>query len=288
MKKQTESQKDDRFQQTNNIILNNDKFLVAVAADSYDSIAAGTGLASLLESLGKDVDLYSLQTINPNDYPELTGLDKFKNQLKSGDKKLEIIFKCPIDDIERVGQVDEGDNLKLTVNFRPDSQAVSPADVEIKRPEPAYPAGFIIGVDLPNEQGLTGQGQWIWVSNKNNQKNWASVSVVENKATLSESLIALVSRGDFQVPAKSANNFYLGIKKGTKGFENADSIALETAAYCLRIKEKQSGQKPVTKPVIEESEIEAKESASPEGTEGKTVSEWQKPPIFTGATTPKK
>ncbi len=288
MKKQTEGQKDDRFQQTNSIILNNDKFLVAVAADSYDSIAAGSGLAILLESLGKEVDFYSPQTINASDYSELNGLEKFKNQLKSGDKKLEIIFKCPIDDIERVARVDEGNNLKLNVIFRPDAQAVSPADVEIKKPEPAYPAGFIVGVNLPNEQGLTGQGQWVWVSNNNNQKDWAKVSVVENKASLSESLIALVSRGDFQIPAKAANNFYQGIKKGTNGFETADSIALETAAYCLRIKEKQSSQRPVSKPVAEESEIEAKESASPEGKEGKTVSEWQKPPIFTGATTPKK
>jgi hypothetical protein len=296
MKNQTNPKKDDRFQQVNSIILNNDKFLVAIDGNKYDSLAAGTGLFNLLKSLGKEVDLYSLENINADNYPKLKGIENFVQDLGGTNKQLEVVFNCPLENIERVTSNEEGEKLSLTINFKPGAGEISPADVEIKKPDPVYQAGFILGAELPNEQSLTSQGQWIWISRQGGKKNWADVNVVEEKATLSESVIGLVSRGDFQIPVMAANNFYLGIKKGTNNFENADSIALETAAYCLRIKEKQerkiSPEKPaVSLPTSEEitgEEVEAKESTSPEGKEGAGVSEWKKPPVFTGATTPKK
>ncbi len=303
MNNQTKPKSDDRFQRTNSIVLNNDKFLIAVGGQDFDSVAAGAGLALLLESIGKEVDLYSPNEISGGNYQSLNGLKKFVNKLEGGDKRLEIVFNCPFDAIERVSSNEEGERLSLSVNFKEDAQEISPADVEIKRPDPAYPAGFILDANLSNEISLTSQGQWVWLSRGGGKKSWADVNVVESKATLSESLIALVSRGDFQIPVKAAENFYLGIKQGTNNFESADSIALETAAYCLRIKEKQQGkpagsqpkaQKPVaSQPASQEDapsveEVESKEAASPEGKEGKSMSEWKKPPIFTGATTPKK
>ncbi len=290
MKNQTNNNNEDRFNKANSIILNNDNFLVAVD-NNYDSVAAGAGLTLLLESLGKKVDLYSPDSINSADYQQLTGTEKFISQLKGKDKKMEIVFNCPLDNIEKVSSGDEGEKLTLTVSFKPTAEDISPADIEIKKPGPVYSAGFILGVDLPNELSLTGQGQWIWMSRQGIEKKWADINVVEKKATLSESAVALISRGDFQLPEKAANNFYLGIKKGTQNFETADSIALETAAYCLRIKEKVSSSAPAGQPVstapVKEA-IEAKESTAPEGNEAETVSEWKKPPIFTGATTPKK
>lgn len=297
MKKQTNPKKDDRFQRVNSLILNNDRFLVAVGGNNYDSVAAGTGLAALLESLDKEVDLYAPKPVDSQKYSQLSGGQKFVQELKAGDKKLEIVLNCPLENVERVTSNEEGEKLSLTVNFKPGSGEVSPADVEIKRPDPVYPAGFILGASLPNEGSLTRQGQWVWISRQGGPKNWASVNIVEPNASLSESIIGLVSRGDFQIPTNAANNFYLGIKKRTNNFEDADSIALETAAYCLRIVEKQEKELAAQKPTgpmppseeVVPKEVEAKESTSPEGKEGKSAtSEWKKPPIFTGATTPKK
>lgn len=272
------SPKDNRFEEVNKIILNNEKFFVAISGDDYDSVAAGTGLATLLESLGKKVDLYSLKPVKPENYHQLSGVEKFSENLKQGDQKLEIIFNCPMENIERVTSSEEGEKLSLTVSFKEKAAEISPADVEIKRPDPVYPAGFILGADLPNEQRLTSQGQWVWISRQKKEKSWASVTITEPKATLSESIVGLVSRGDFQIPVKSASNFYLGIKRGTNNFDQTDSIALETAAFCLRIKEKQQAPKPTVEEPV--GDVEAKE--------GKGISEWKKPPIFTGATTPKK
>lgn len=280
MNQQSNQQPNDRFQKVNDIILNNEKFFVAINGDSFDSVAAGTGLANLLQSLEKEVDLYSLNPINPENFTQLNGIEKFSTNLKQEDQKLEIIFNCPIEDVEKVSQSERADKLCLIVDFKKSAKEVSPADVEIKRPDPIYPAGFILDANLPNEKSLTGQGEWVWLARQKINKDWAKVSVNEPKATLSESLVGLVSRGDFQIPVKSAANFYLGIKQGTNNFDQADSIALETAAYCLRIKEKEQKEavsKPIAEPTI--GEVEAKE--------GKGISEWQKPPVFTGATTPK-
>lgn len=296
MKKQMNPKKDDRFQRVNSIILNNDKFLIAIPGSSYDSVSAGTGLFNLLQSLGKEVDLYSLKDVNSENYPNLKNADKFVRDLGGANKQLEIVFNCPMENIERVAPKENGEKLSLTVDFKSDVDEISPADVEIKRPDPVYQAGFILDANLPNEKSLTSQGKWVWISRQAGKKDWASVNVVEEKATLSESVIGLVSRGDFQIPVAAANNFYQGIKRGTNNFEKADSIALETAAYCLRIKEKEerkiSAEKPpVSLPASEKAtgeEVEAKESTSPEGKEGPGVSEWKKPPVFTGATTPKK
>ncbi len=299
MKNQIENQKDDRFEQTNKIILNNDKFLVAIDGSSYDSVAAGSGLGILLNSLGKEVVLYSSNPVNPSDFTGLEKTQNFVQQLTSNGNKMEIVFNCPLDNIERVDSGREGDKLSLVVNFKSGVGEISPADVEIKRPDPVFPAGFIIGAEMEKEDYLTSQGEWVWLSRQKAHKNWAKVNVVEEKATLSESLIALVSRGDFQIPVEAANNFYYGIKEGTNNFESADSIALETAAYCLRIKEKKEKKPEISEPSAKDSEeksasreVEAKESTSPESKEGKKegkkVSEWKKPPIFTGATTPKK
>ncbi len=281
MNNQIKSPKDNRFEEVNKVILNNKKFFVGISGDDYDSVAAGTGLANLLESLGKEVDLYSLNSVSADNYSQLSGVEKFSKNLKRGDQKLEIIFNCPLDNIEKVTSNEEGEKLSLIVKFKQTAKEVSPADVEIKRPDPTYPAGFILGANLPNEQRLTSQGQWVWISRQKIEKNWAQINIIEPKATLSESIVGLISRGDFQIPINSAANFYMGIKQGTNNFDQADSIALETAAYCLRIKEKEQ-KEPVSKPVSDQpiGDVEAKE--------GKGISEWKKPPVFTGATTPKK
>ncbi len=289
MKKPMNPKKDDRFQRTNSIILNNDKFLVAVSGKDYDSVAAGAGLGLVLTSLGKEVQLYTDTSFNKEDYQELSGIEKFSRNLQGGEKKLEIVFNCPVDDIEKVTSNPEGERLSLIVNFKESAKEISPADVEIKKTDPVFPAGFILDVNFSNENLLTQKGDWIWVSRENGKKEWAEINVVEKKATMSESVTALISRGDFQIPVAAAQNFYLGIKRGTNNFESADSIALETAAYCLRLIEKQQTQTEVRRTENQsEKEIEAKESAGPESKEGTKVSEWKKPPIFTGATTPKK
>jgi hypothetical protein len=287
MKNPIDPNKDNRFERTNSIIINNDKFLVAVSGKNYDSIAAGAGLGLVLKSLGKEVELYTDTSFNKEDFQVLNGIDQFVRNLSGGEKKLEIVFNCPVDDIEKVTSDPEGDKLSLIVNFKKEANQISPADVEIKKADPVFQAGFILDVNFSNENLLTRKGNWVWLSKEKGQKSWAEVNVVEEKATLSESVIALISRGDFQIPVSAAQNFYLGIKNGTNNFEKADSIALETAAYCLRLIEKEQTQ-PRTEQKQTKTEIEAKESTAPEPKEGSTISEWKKPPIFTGATTPKK
>ena len=93
----------------------------------------------------------------------------------------------------------------------------------------------------------------------------------------------MISHAGFKLTPEAASNLFLGIKKGTDNFERADSIALETAAYCLRIKEET--EKKAVKP--EEKAVPQTPLEAVEKKEGGAPSAWQKPPIFTGATTPK-
>ncbi len=287
MENQTPKQ-DSRFQQTNSIILNNERFLVVANGQVYDSVAAATGLARLLVSLKKEVTLYSPYPLSKGNLSQLAGIENFVEEISGKSNQLKITFDCPLEDIEKVDSSEENDRLSLRVEFREGRQAIAPSQVEIEKGMPEYDAGFILGVDW--EQDMVNKGDWVWISRTGNKKNWAQVNVVESKGSLSESLTSLISRGDFKIPGQAADNFYLGIKNATNGFEQADSIALETAAYCLRIKE--SEEKKQAKQAVEEQIIDKKVTETPlsavESKEGKSPSEIGKPPVFTGATTPKK
>jgi len=275
--------KDERLQKISSIILNDDDFLVVADAGNFDSVAAASGLALLLKSLNKKVVLYSPRPINGREFSELNGTEDFVAQMDDNGHKLLITFNCPLDHIERVSSSDEGEKLNLVVEFKDGTEVINPSQVIIKRTRPLYSAGFVFGVDLPQENELTKQGRWVWLSQQGVQKPWAEVNVIEKQGTLSESITSIISRANLVIPRKAAENFYLGIKKGTAGFEKADSIALETAAYCLRVKEAANKKVPFqAKPTM----VEAKESQPPEGGQP-TVGEWQRPPIFTGTTTPK-
>lgn len=275
-------QTDDRFQKVNSIILNNEQFLVATGGESFDSVAAASGLALMLKSLGKNVVLYSPRAIKPSDFAPLTGLEEFTQKIEGRSDKLLITFDCPLDAIEKVSSNDEGEKLNLVVEFKEGAKTIDPSRVRVKQANPSFVAGFVVNCRLPNEEELIKKGQWILLSREGLPRPWAQVNLIEKKATLSESTASMLSRTNLKIPADAADNLYLGVKNGTKNFESADSIALETAAYCLRIKEDlerestQVGKEKKTTPITE---VEAKESSTP--------SEWQKPPIFTGATTPK-
>ncbi len=280
---QNQTQESNRFQKINSLILNNEDFLVVTDGSSFDSVASATSLTLLLKSLGKRVTLYSPKPVNAANLSPLKGLDNFVNRLENSNNKLLITFNCPLADIERVSSSDENEKLSLSVEFKKNSQVVDVSQVKVKPAGPSYSAGFFIGIDLDNETELASKGRWVWVAQAGAQKPWAEVNVIEKKATLSESITSFISRSGFEIPIEVADNLYWGIKKGTNNFEIADSIALETAAYCLRVKEEvekkfQSGGGKIPQAPLEA--IEAKES-------GIASSEWQKPPIFTSPTTSK-
>jgi len=274
---ENQTKRDDRFQKINNLILSNEEFLVVANGDDFDSVAAATGLSLLLESLGKKVILYSPNSIKMASFSPLKGIDQFIPKLESNTNKLSISLNCPLDQIERVASNDEGEKLNLVVEFKEGVKAIDPSQVKVSRSGPTYQAGFIFDSQLENESEIVKRGQWVWISKNGLQKPWAYVGLVEKKATLCESIISAISRGGFEIPQSTAENFYLGIKKGTNNFEEADSIALETAAYCLRVKEtiKKQNNQP------------RKEEQPPIETIEKKEGTLQKPPIFTGATTPK-
>lgn len=297
MKNQTPKQ-DSRFQQTSSVILNNDRFLVVANGQVYDSVAAATGLASLLASLGKEVTLYSPSPLSKSNLSQLAGIENFAEDIFGKSNQLKITFDCPLEDIEKVDSSEENDRLSLRVEFRKERKVIAPSQVEIEKGMPEYDAGFVLGADW--EQDIVNRGDWVWISRTGTEKDWAQVNVVESKGSISESLTSLVSRGNFKIPGQAAYNFYLGIKNVTNGFERADSIALETAAYCLRIKERREKQQAqVEQPVeqqaeqpVEEQMADKKATETPlsavESKEGKSPSEMGKPPVFTGETTPKK
>ncbi|MBU2592286.1 MAG: hypothetical protein ABH867_01005 [Patescibacteria group bacterium] len=279
-----QTQKDDRYQKLSSIILNNDRFLVAADGSSFDAIAAASGLALMLRSLEKEVILYSPQAVRGESFGSLVGLEGFRQEIGGNSNKLLMTFDCPLDAIEKVSSNDEGEKLNLVVEFKEDVAAIDPSKVKISQAGPVFGAGFVINCRLPNEDQLVRKGQWVWLTQNGPNKPWAEVSLVEKKATFSESMASVLSRTNLGIPPEAAFNFYLGLKKGTADFSEADSIALETAAYCLRIKEdmekggvKQQKEVVGDQPPIDQ--IETKET--------KTLDDWQKPPIFTGATTPK-
>lgn len=278
MENQTnQTKQNDRFQKINNLILSNEEFLVVANGDDFDSVASATGLSLLLKSLGKKVTLYSPKSIKAGDFSSLKGMDQFSPKLETNTNKLSISLNCPLSQIERVASNDEGEKLNLVVEFKEGTKAIDPSQVKVNRSGPSYQAGFIFDTQLENEAEIVKQGQWVWLSKTGLVKPWAHVSLVEKKATLSESTISAVSRGGFEIPEAAVDNFYWGIKMGTDNFEKADSIALETAAYCLRIKE--AIEKRKTQP--------RKEEQPPIETIEKKEGNLQTPPIFTGATTPK-
>jgi len=288
--------KDDRFQQINRIILNNESFLLAAREDDYDSLAAASALALVLKSLGKKVCLYAPKPIKIDERNSLYGMEEFKQELSLDGNKLLIKLNYPLDEVERVTSDDQGKNLTLVVELRPGKRA-DPEKVAVVSAGPEFQAGFVFDSLLDREEEWFRQGHWVWISRRGINKAWAEVSFVDKKATLSELTTSFITHGGFNLTPKAAVNLYLGIKKGTREFQEADSIALETAAYCLRIKEKEEKQlaqpegapREKTAPQTPLEAVEKKESPPVGGPEGgqSAPGAWQKPPIFTGATTPK-
>jgi len=226
----------DRFQQVNTIILDNDQLFIAVDGNNFDAVAAGSALRLMLESLGKKVILYSPTPVDPQKFPDLTGTSGFGSKITGDSKKLLISFNCPLDAIEKVSSNDEGQKLSLTVEFKDGTQNINPADVEVKSAGPEFSAGFIIGVNLADNP-MVKKGSWVWLAKTGEKQPWAKANFVDNKASYSESVASMLSRTKLTIPVPAAWNLYLGIKFDTNAFADADSIALETAAYCLRIKE---------------------------------------------------
>ena len=294
MEKQTKDNQNDRFQKANSIILNNDHFLIAVDGNNFDSLNAGAGLALLLTSMDKQVALYSPVPAREEYLSSIQGLENLTTKLDSTGSKLTISFNYPLEKIERVSSSDENDKLKLVVEFKEDAEPADPSQVGVERSGPEFKAGFVIGTDL-GEKGrdLFKQGRWVWIAKAGSVKDWAEVNLIEPKASLSESTISLVSRGNFDIPDSAAGNFYTGIKVATNNFSQADSIALETAAYCLRIKESRDGSQKPGKKIVQPDETVDQEQKDvkikPQATEAKegSLSNLKKPPIFTGTTTPK-
>jgi len=277
MENQTNNSQD-RFQKVNAIILDNEQFFIAVDGNSFDAVAAGSALRLMLESLGKKVALYSPVPIDPQKFSDLVGKEGFEDKVMGDSKKLLISFNCPLDAIEKVSSNDEGEKLSLTVEFKNGTQSVDPADVEVKSAGPEFSAGFIIGVNLANSP-MVKKGSWIWLAKTGEKQPWAEISFVDNKASYSESIASMLSRTKLSIPVPAAQNLYLGIKVDTNAFADADSIALETAAFCLRIKEEagaKPGPVPIDSPLIQE--VENKE--------GKPVDK-ANAPIFAGTSASK-
>lgn len=279
-------QKDDRFQKINSLILANEEFLVVADAESFDSVAAATGLTLFLKSLGKKVTLYSPKNLKIENGNSLLGTNEFINKLPNDSNKLFLTFNCPIDQIEKVSSNDEEGKLTLSVELKKGSPTIDTSAIEMKQGKSVFSAGFFIGIALDNEEELTKGGSWVCFSREGTQRMWAKVNVIEKQATLSESISSFISNSNFRITTDAASNFYQGIRVGTNNFEEVDSIAMETAAFCLRIKEEgskiekvggQTGEKDIPQTPLEMAE--KKEDA--------TSDAWQKPQIFTGKTTPR-
>jgi len=250
----------DRFQKINSIILDNDQFFIATDGSNFDSIAAASALRLMLESLGKKVVLYSPILINKENLVGLAGIDGFDNRIIGDSKKLLISFDYPLDAIEKVSSNDEAEKLSLTVEFKNSTQVIDPAKVKISSFGPEFKAGFIIGVNLGNNQ-ITRTGSWVYFAKTEQKQAWAAVNFIDTKASFSESVASMLSRTKLSIPLPSAQNLYLGIKSDTDNFSKADSIALETAAYCLRIKE-DAGVKPAKTEQTPIVQVENKEGGS--------------------------
>jgi len=306
-------QKDERFQKLNSLVLSNDEFLIITDGDNFDSVAAACGVALVLRSINKKAVLFSPVPLKLEGKPTLRGTEEFIFNLPDDERKMVILINCPVDQVEKVSSSDEGERLALNIEFRQGAPAIDSSKIEIAKSKSAFSAGFFVGCELKNEGELTKRGDWVVFNRAGVPKVWAKVNITDKQATISESVVSFLSNSGFKIPVEAAQNLFFGIKFGTNDFQNADSIALETAAFCLRIKEQfekmakmaaaqgavgmpspqpfgaalpQTGMPAVMPstpaPVLNQAPIEQTEKK-----EGSRIDNLQNPPIFTGATTPK-
>ncbi|MFH1561233.1 MAG: hypothetical protein ABID04_01475 [Patescibacteria group bacterium] len=301
--------KNNRYLLAKDIILANTDFLIIANGQDFDSLAAATGFLITLESIGKSGMVYAPGFVNSGKFSGLNGLGKISDQLNTEENRLTIGFDYPLEHIEKVASDDAGDKLSLIVELKDGAPNISPQQVSIRPPAKSFRAGFVFDQLLP-DQSLFSQGDWVWFSRNPQPQAWAKVSIAEPKASLSESIVGVSSQGGIMIPTLAAENFYAGIRYATSDFSQADSVALETAAYCLKIKERSNpanmvqpampdqmmgGQMPAsfqapldqgfTQPVSTSDvgpieTVEAKESGVVDGN-------LNRPSIFTGKTTPK-
>jgi len=283
---------DPRFQQVAKIIIDNEQFLIVADGQRYDAVAAASALTLLLTSLQKKVVLYSPTPLKTKEFNSLQGLDQFQTELAPERNKILIDLNYPVDQVERVSSREEGNKLTLVVEFQSGATAINPDQIKIRPAKPEFQAGFILDCLPDSITEIVNQGSWVWLSTSDQTQPWAQVAFNNKKASLSELTTTMIAHAGFQWPVSAAENLYQGIKQATDNFEKVDSIALETAAYCLKIKE--GGQstgisagpvKPTGEGETPIEAVEKKEGQAPEG--GMAAGGWQKPPIFTGATTPK-
>ena len=67
----------DKFNKVNSLIINNDRFLIAVDGADVDAVAAGLGLVQLLKTMDKEVVLFSPVEISAGIWSVLDGQENF-------------------------------------------------------------------------------------------------------------------------------------------------------------------------------------------------------------------
>jgi len=267
---------------------------IAVSQMSVDSIGAALAFALSLESVGKKVTVFCPHVPDTN-YQNLSGLEKIQHKLDADD--LIISLDYPLDQIEKVSYNDDGGQLNLVVQTKTSAPQVQTEQINIKPTSTTSGLNFIFGEEtaLGENAKMVKKGNWIYISPLNNQKPWATVSLIDADAPYSEILTFLLKGLGLPFVSNVGKNLLIGLRVATQSFSvNVSPESFEAGSICLSATQPKpplpaSVQPTVPAPAVLKTPIEAVEKTPSSGLEGNTSGkpDFTKPQILKGSTTPR-
>lgn len=272
---------------------------IAVPQMSVDSIGAALAFALSLEKTGKKVSVFCPQVPDAN-YQNLSGLNKIQNKIGSSDLVI-TLENYPLDQIEKASYNDDNNLMNLVVQFKNSAPKVQRDQINIKSGSGSSDLNFIFGEEtgLGENSKIVNQGTWIYISPLNNQKPWATLSLIDQDAPYSEILTFLLKNLGLAFDENIGKNLLIGLRVATQSFSvNVSPESFEAGAICLSATQPvpvstPAATTPVTTPVQPTpptqttplEQVEKSKSASIEGVSQKP--NFNKPQILKGSTTPR-
>lgn len=255
---------DSQLGELRNVLPTAKNILIAIPANAdTDKLAAALSLFLILESLGKEVNVVSEDTIRVSQ-ANLFGVDHIQKTLPTTDGgNLTITLEGvaasdkTVPALEKLDWFAENNNLNLVFHVLP-GQTFQPARIVPHYQGSGFNLIFVVGAVNLNALGaLYSQNQDAFsgthIVNIDTQvanTNFGQTNVIDsNASSLSEVMSNLIVDIGYNLDADSASNLLAGIFEATSNLTNprANADTYMVVANCLRV----GGRKPaVTQPVV--------------------------------------
>lgn len=274
-------------QQLRDLINQSNRMLIACGKKAQlDLVAATLGLATVLEDLGKAVNVVCSEKL-PDEVKTLVGWEKISKDLA---KNFVITLTSAVGNVEKVSYYIEGDDLNLVIRPHPQAHPFLRDKIKYKEGGGDYDLIFVLGSQkLPDlgklykdEENIFSKTAIVNIDKQKDNNRFGKINIVHpNTSSLSEIVVFLFKGLGMKLNQDAATNLLFGITWATDSFRSPNSSAdtFEAAAFCLRSGAQRLKTPSSVKKISQEEEVSLTD-LSPKDIQSRE--DWLKPKIYQG------